>query len=120
MAEDFRIYQETGVFTPVHIIVMSRTLDRERPALARSLYDAFERSKQIAHDDALNDRAGFSVLYQREVMFEQMAKWGDVFKNGVDANRTTFDAYFDYGLEQGAVSRPVSYDGVFAASLLDT
>jgi 4,5-dihydroxyphthalate decarboxylase len=120
MDEDFKIYQETGIYTPVHLVVMSKKLDAEHPELARKLFDAFEQAKQLAYDDALNDRAGFSVLYQREITFEQLAKWGDAFKYGMEANRSTFDTYFQYNLEQGIVKHPVSYEAAFAGSTLDT
>jgi 4,5-dihydroxyphthalate decarboxylase len=118
--EDFAIYQETGIYTPVHLIAMSRKLDRAHPDLARRLYDGFVRAKQIAEDDALNDRAGFSVLYQREITFEQMAKWGDPFKYGIAANKSTIDTYFTYCLEQGVVQAPIANEAVFPASTLDT
>jgi 4,5-dihydroxyphthalate decarboxylase len=120
MDEDFAMYQETGIYTPVHLIAMSRKLDRAHPDLARRLYEGFERAKQIALDDALNDRAGFSVLYQREITFEQQAKWGDPFQYGIKANRSTIDTYFAYNLEQGIVRSPIAYEAVFPASTLDT
>jgi 4,5-dihydroxyphthalate decarboxylase len=118
--EDFDIYQKTGMLTPVHVMVMSRTLDREHPELARSLYDAFETSKQLSYDDTLNDRAGFSVLNQREIFLEQAAKWGDPFKYGLSANRSQFETYFDYSAEQGVNKSKLRIEDVFAKSTLDT
>jgi 4,5-dihydroxyphthalate decarboxylase len=119
-SEDFKIYKETGIYPPTHMIVMSRKLDEENPGLARQLYDAFERSKQTAYEEALNDRAGFSVLYQREITFEQREKWGDPFAYGVEANRAMLETFFDYNFQQGNASRRLSIEEVFAASTLDT
>ena len=118
--EDYALYRETGIFPPMHIMVMSRKLDRQHPDLARKLYDGFEQAKKLAYEDALNDRAGFSVLYQREIVFEQMKKWGDAFAYGLKADRTTYAAYFAYSLEQGVIRQPSSYEKVFAAGTLDT
>src|SRR5438105_4500137 len=59
--EDQKLYRETGIYTPVHMIVMSRKLDREQPELAAKFYAAFEKAKQIAYDDIASDRGGFSV-----------------------------------------------------------
>jgi 4,5-dihydroxyphthalate decarboxylase len=120
MGEDYKIYREMGIFTPTHGIVMSRVLDREHPGLARALYDAFERSKAMATEEALNDRAGFSVLYQREVMFEQRQKWGDPFRYGIEANKAMFETFFAYYAEQGNVRGEPSFEEVFASSTLDT
>src|SRR5579871_2408619 len=118
--EDERLYRETGIFTPVHLMVMSAKLDREHPGLGRRLYDAFEQAKQLAHTDILNERGGFAVLYLRERLEEQMAHWGDPWKYGIGANRHTIDTFFRYNLEQGMIRSAASYERVFASSTLDT
>ncbi len=120
LAEDRKLYRETGIFTPVHMIVMSRKLDRARPELAAKFYAAFEKAKRIAYDDILSDRGGFSVVYLRERMKEQMAAWGDPWKYGVKANKTTIDAFIKYNLEQGMIRRAPNYEQVFASGTLDT
>jgi 4,5-dihydroxyphthalate decarboxylase len=118
--EDLKLYKETGIYTPVHCVAMSRKLDREHPDLAAKLYDAFEKSKQIAYDDILNDRAGFSVVNLRERFVEQTRVWGDPFKHGMSANQGTIDTFFEYNYEFGIVKDRYSYEQVFASSTLDT
>lgn len=118
--EDEKLYNEEGIYTPVHLMVMSKRLDRDRPELAGELYQAFEKSKEIAYTDILNDRAGFGVLYLREHMEEQIEKWGDPFKYGITANKSTIDTYVQYNVEQGHIRSPLSYEQLFAASTLDT
>ncbi len=120
MKEDERLYRETGIFTPVHMIVMSRKLDRRRPDLAGKFYAAFEKAKQIAYDDTLGDRGGFSVVYLREKLKEQMAVWGDPWKYGVKANKTTIDAFIRYNAEQGMIRSAPTYRDLFAEATLDT
>jgi 4,5-dihydroxyphthalate decarboxylase len=118
--EDEQLYRETGIFTPVHMIVMSRKLDRARPDLAGKLYAAFESAKRIAYDDILSDRGGFSVVYLRERLKEQVARWGDPWKHGVKANKTTIDTFISYNVEQGMIRAAPSYSDIFAAGTLDT
>ena len=120
VAEDQKLYNETGVYTPVHMIVMSRKLDRERPDLAAQFYAAFEQAKQIAYDDILSDRGGFSVVYLRERMKEQMQAWGDPWKYGIKANQSTIDAFIKYNVEQGMIRSQFFYGDLFAAGTLDT
>jgi 4,5-dihydroxyphthalate decarboxylase len=120
VSEDRALYTETGIFTPVHMIVMSRRLDREHPELAAKFYAAFEQAKQIAYEDILSDRGGFSVAYLREKMKEQSATWGDPWKHGVKANRTTVDTFVRYNVEQGMIRSQPSYADMFAAGALDT
>ena len=120
MDEDRRLYEEAGIYSPVHMIVMSKKLDRQHPNLAGKLTAAFEQAKQTAYDDILNDRAGFSVLYERERFLEQQREWGDVFRHGITANKTAIDAFHSYCYEQGIVGGRYSYEQMFAASALDT
>ena len=120
LKEDQRLYRDTGIYTPVHMIVMSRKLDRAQPELAAKFYAAFEQAKQIAYDDILSDRGGFSVVYLRERMKEQMASWGDPWKYGIKANKKTIDTFIKYNVEQGMIRSAPSYADVFAADTLDT
>ena len=120
IAEDKRLYRETGIFTPVHMIVMSRKLNREHPELAAKCYGAFEQAKKIAYDDILSDRGGFSVVYLRERMQEQMEAWGDPWKYGLKANQAAVDAFINYNVEQGMIRAKPSHADIFAAGTLDT
>lgn len=118
--EDYKLYRDTGIFTPVHMIVMSRKLARERPELAAKFYAAFEKAKRLAYEDTLSDRGGFSVVYLRERMKEQMKTWGDPWKYGIKANQTTIDAFVKYNVEQGMIRSAPAYADIFAAGTLDT
>ncbi len=118
--EDRRLYQDTGIFTPVHVIAMSKKLDRQHPDLAGKLYTAFERSKQMAYDDILSDMRGFGLLYLREEFKAQQAEWGDPFAYGITANKPAIDTFFRYNVDQGMCERSHGYQEVFAASTLDT
>jgi 4,5-dihydroxyphthalate decarboxylase len=118
--DDQELYNDTGIFTPVHMLVMSRKLDRERPELAAKLYSAFETAKQMAYDDILSDRSGFSVVYLRERMKEQLTNWGDPWRYGVKANKAAIDAFIRYNVEQGMIRKAPGYAEVFSAGALDT
>jgi len=120
MDEDMRLYRETGIYTPVHQIVMSRTLDREHPELAGKLYRAFEEAKRLAYLDILNDRAGFSVVYLRERLVQQVKDWGDPWKYGIKANKGTIDTFIKYNVEQGTIRSELSYREMFASGTLET
>ena len=120
IGEDQKLYRETGIYTPVHMIVMSRKLDRQRPDLAAKFFTAFEQAKQIAYEDILSDRGGFSVVYLRERLKEQIEAWGDPWRYGLKANKSTIDAFIKYNVEQGMVRSQLFYANLFAAGTLDT
>ena len=119
-AEDRKLYQETGIYTPVHLVVMSKKLDQEQPYLARRLYDAFQEAKRLAEWDLFSDRGGLSIPYLRERALEARSRWGDVFPYGVAANKATMDLFQDYNLEQGMIGQRLPMERIFAASTLDT
>ncbi len=116
-----RLWEEHAVFTPTHVIVMGGRLNREHPGLARRLYDAFVRSKEVALNDALGDGTSYSMLIgAREAMRNQLQAWGDVYPFGVDANRNTIEWFLDFNHEQGITKDRMTCEQVFAQSTLDT
>ncbi|HEY7162972.1 MAG TPA: ABC transporter substrate-binding protein, partial [Candidatus Binatia bacterium] len=72
---DYNMYRKTGIYAPMHLIVMSKKLDRDHPELAGKIYQAFEQAKKVAYDDILSDMAGFTVVNLRERMKEQIGRW---------------------------------------------
>lgn len=117
---DHNVFRETGIYAPMHLIVMSEALDRKYPDLAGKIYAAFEQAKKVAYDDILSDMAGFTLVNLREKMQEQLKTWGDPFKYGMRANKETIDRFNQYNLEQGLVRTVVPLEKQFAASTLET
>ena len=120
VSEDEKLYRETGIYTPVHLIVMSRKLNRQFPGLARTLFNAFEQAKSVAYEEILSDRGGFSVVYLRERVKEQFKNWGDPWKYGIKANKNTIDTLVRHNYEQGMIRSALPYEKIFAESTLDT
>ncbi len=115
------LWKEHRVITPSHIIVMGGKLNREQPWLARELYDAFERSREIAYSDAAGDGTSYSLLMDaRELVRDQLGELGDIYKHGIFANRASIDMMLDFYSEHGQTSRRLSIEEVFAAGTLDT
>jgi 4,5-dihydroxyphthalate decarboxylase len=119
-AADLALYREKGIFTPMHLMVMSGPLARAYPGLARRLYDAFVEAKRIAEDDLASDRAGFGVVYLRERYNEQVAEWGDPWAYGIAANRATIDAFVRYCADQGVTRAHLPFERIFADGTLGT
>ena len=120
LQEAKRLYRETGIYVPVHMIAMSKKLDREHPDLAAKLFAAFEEAKRLADEDVLGDRAGFSVIDLRERVLAQRQEWGDLFRHGIAANKAAIDTFASYCHEHGIVKDIFTYEQMFAAGTLDT
>ena len=120
-AANIQLLKERGIYTPVHIIVIGGKLDREQPALARSVFDAFERSRQIAYDDALCDATSYSLKMEiRELLRDEVREFGEIYVHGLSKNTTVVDLFLQYCHEQGVTSRRLDVEHVFARSTLNT
>jgi 4,5-dihydroxyphthalate decarboxylase len=119
-AEDLSLYRRAGFYTPVHVMVISGKLDRERPELAMRTYRAFQTAKDLAAQDVASERSGFPILYLRERFNEQQALWGDPSPYGIRANRSMIDAFVRYNHRQGLIRSPLTDERIFAGSTLET
>jgi len=121
LGEARRFFDESGIYAPVHMMVLSKKIDRDYPELAGKLCAAFEQARRIAMDDVLDDRAGFSLVDLREQTLGQLESWGgDLFPHGITPNKTAVDAFAAHCHEHGIVERVHPYEEVFAASTLNT
>ncbi len=116
-----RLVEDRGILTPVHVIAMGGKLHRRNPGLGRRLFDAFNRSAELAIDDALGDGTAYSVIiHMREKLLDQIREWGDVHQHGIAANRNAIDSFLEYNHEQGLTATRLSLEQVFAGDTLDT
>lgn len=118
--EDERVFRETGIFTPVHLVVISKKLDQQQPGLARGLYDAFVEAKRLAEWDLLSDRGGLTMPYLRERVLESRQTWGDPYTYGYAANKATMELFTAYNFEQQSIKEAVPAERVFAHGMLET
>ena len=120
-SENLKLWQERGIYTPVHIMVIGGKLNREQPDIARKVYDAFERSRQLAYEDALSDATGYSIkTSMRELLRDELGQLGEIYTHGLSRNATVVDLFLDFCNEQGLTSKRLSREQVFAADTLDT
>jgi 4,5-dihydroxyphthalate decarboxylase len=116
-----QLWKDHRIVTPSHVIVMGGKLHRENPGLARKLYEAFERSREIAIDDALGDGTSYNLIMDaRENVRDQLKEMGDIAKHGIAANREVIDMTLDFYGELGQTSHRLSIEEVFASGTLDT
>jgi hypothetical protein len=102
-------------------MVIGGQLQREQPDIARKVYEAFERSRQIAYDDALSDASGYSIkMGMRELLRDEVREFGEIYRHGIAHNARAIDLFLEYCAEQGVTSRRLATDEVFAAGTLDS
>lgn len=108
-------FRETGMFPIMHTLVMPEELFQDRPWVAESLYKAFVASKNLALERM---RFSGAMRYMTPWLFDDLDEidalfGGDPFPYGVDANRTTLDAFARYLFDQNFVDAPIGLDGLF-------
>jgi 4,5-dihydroxyphthalate decarboxylase len=116
-------YRRTGIFPIMHTFVLRRDVYRRNPWIAQSLYTAFKEAKRQA---LLQYEAGdafmhgsFMVPWFTTLRDENRRMLGeDPYPYGVEANRTTLEAFLRYHHEQGLTRRLYKPEEIFAPETL--
>lgn len=115
-ATEKKYYTKHGIFPIMHLVVVRRELYEKYPFIASSLYEAFNKSKNIG----LVQMKSLSALqYMLPWLPESLDDIEEVFGGdprpyGVEANRKTLEALVRNLVEQSMIERKVSVDELFA------
>ena len=118
--EDFvevekRYIRETGIFPIMHIIAIRKELLDRNPWVAMNLFKAFEEAKNRSLARALFVGSRYPIPWTYEYAREAQELIGkDFFPYGIEANRTTIEAFLQYAHEQGVCHRKLEPEELFA------
>jgi 4,5-dihydroxyphthalate decarboxylase len=105
-------YKKTGVYPINHMVVIKDARLEADPRLASTLYDAFDRAKQVF---LRRLDAGESLSGEDEALARRRGLVGpDPLPYGIDANRPALEAIVRYAVDQHILSRPVEPREIFA------
>jgi len=107
-----------GLYPINHTVVVKDDLLAAQPGLARDLFDAFVRAKQI-YVDRLKAAAIAEPSAADKTFAAVMAITGDPLPYGIAPNRRELEAVIQYSVEQGILQKPFAIDEVFAKGTLD-
>jgi 4,5-dihydroxyphthalate decarboxylase len=109
-------YRRTGIFPIMHTVVVRADVYREHPWVARSLYRAFCRARDLAVDGLYDtDALRVALPWLIDHVEETRRVFGrDFWAYGLEPNRPTWTAIGRYVHEQGLSPRAVSPDELFA------
>ncbi|MGH7823580.1 MAG: ABC transporter substrate-binding protein [Candidatus Binatia bacterium] len=114
-------FRKTGIFPIMHSITIRQELWEECPWIARSLFKAFQRAKEIAYE-RLNDTSPYkiSMAWFRQPVEEQGKILGDdPWPYGLEKNRHVVDTLMNYLYEQGLAKERLTVEDLFAPNTLD-
>jgi 4,5-dihydroxyphthalate decarboxylase len=110
-------YQRTGIFPIMHLLVMRRATYESHPEIAKSLYDACCRSKELALQKM---RYLGTLRYMLPWLAAELERTEAVFGDdpwpyGIEPNRRTLQAFVGFMEEQGLVAKAPRIEDLFAA-----
>ena len=114
-------FRKTGIFPIMHTVALRQDLWEEHPWIARSLFKAFQRAKEIAYE-RLNDVSPYKISlawFRRPVQEQKEILGADPWPYGLEQNRHVVATLMQYLYEQGLAKEKVEVDKVFAANTLD-
>jgi 4,5-dihydroxyphthalate decarboxylase len=108
-------FKKTGIFPIMHTVVIREALYREQPWIAKALYDAFCKARDIAVDGLYDtDALRLSLPWLIDHLEETKAAMGaDPFAYGIEPNRPALTAIGQYLHEQGLAPRAVRPEELF-------
>ena len=111
--EDY--YRQTAIFPIMHVIALRADTFEANRWIAMNLLRAFEKAKNNAAARAQEITATrFPFAWCYEAAERAKALFGDdFFPYGMEANRTTLEAFLQYGFEQGVCHRHLAVEELF-------
>ena len=115
-------YARTGIFPIMHIAVLSAAVHERHPWVAGNLVSAFTRAKDNSLARLMDPTAPqFPLPWGSQRARHAAETIGrDFWPYGVEANRTTLEAFAGYAHEQALTDRVLGVEDLFPASLLET
>ena len=113
-------YKDTGIFPIMHVIAIRGDVFRANRWIAQNLLKAFTEAKDRALF-RVQEMTATRVPYAWCYVGAQKARklfGDDFFPYGVEKNRTTLEAFLQYGYEQGVCQRKVEIEELFPPEVM--
>jgi 4,5-dihydroxyphthalate decarboxylase len=109
-------YRETGIFPPMHTIVIRDDVLDAYPWVANKLYESFERALEQCLDRLTKPR-WFPLAWANQHVEHQRSVLGtNPWEYGIEANRDALATLQRYAAEQGLVDEPEEVESLFVES----
>jgi 4,5-dihydroxyphthalate decarboxylase len=119
---ELEYFRKTGIFPPMHVVVVHREIYEADPWIGPSLFAAFVKAKRIGLEQAYEiDIARYSIAWGTLYLEEERSLLGeDPWPHGVIPNERTIETFVDLCFRQSLLTRRPSFDEIFPSNLLDT
>jgi 4,5-dihydroxyphthalate decarboxylase len=117
--EEMRYYQDTGIFPIMHTVVMKQAIVDQFPWVAKNLWDAFQKAKEMCYR-RMEDPRKIALAWVMHHLEEQKQILGqDPWVYGLAENRNNLETLITYAHEQGLIHRKLALEELFIQSASD-
>jgi 4,5-dihydroxyphthalate decarboxylase len=116
-------FTKTGIFPPMHLIAVKRTIAESNPGLLLAIFDAFAQAQKIARERLFDSAAlGTMLPWQLEsLIFTERRLGYDYWPIGLAKNRDMLKVINRYMVEDGLIAKAFSPEEMFPDSgILET
>jgi 4,5-dihydroxyphthalate decarboxylase len=112
---EMKYVKETGIYPIMHAVAFRREIVERTPWVAANLFKAFDEARRRSVERALNNTSSALPLPWGYEFVRRMQDivGPDLMPYGVEANRTTLDAFLQYAHEQGVLHRRLTPEELF-------
>ena len=111
-------YRETGIFPPMHTVVISDDVLESHPWVANKLYEAFERALELCMERLTKPR-WFPLAWANQHLEHQQSVLGEnPWTYGLEENRTALETLQRYAADHGVIAEPYADEELFVDSTL--
>lgn len=114
-AEEMAYFRKSGIFPPMHVLCLKRSVLERAPDIGPSLFSAFRQAQEVAKQRLFNS-AALSVMlpWLVEHLLETEKELGtDYWKSGFRANRDTLAKIAAYMREDDLISTDFAPEDLF-------
>jgi len=113
-------YSRTGIFPIMHTVAMRNDIIEVHPWLPEAVFNAYSQAKQMQYE-AMRMQWIYGMLpwYGQELEETRALMGANFWPYGVEANRKTLEALFQYSYEQGLAKKNLKIEDVFHPSTLN-
>jgi 4,5-dihydroxyphthalate decarboxylase len=115
-------FAATGIYPIMHTVAIRRDAFDRNPWIARSLYKAFDEAKRRSAARLTDITASQIALPWGCAYAERIGKklfpGGDYWPYGLEANRTTIEAFLKFCFDQGVASRHLELEELYPKEAL--
>lgn len=107
-------FSRTGIFSIMHVFAMRNDLIDAYPWLPEAVFRAYSRAKQLLYEAMRMEWVlGMLPWFGQELEETRQLMGEDFWPYGIDANRKTLNALFEYSHEQGPAEKRLTVEELF-------